>query len=122
MQHDVSGGKIVRNCQAWPRGLLVDQQLVMVPAQTRTHSPMPKMDQILYEHSLFEIRSISRKLKCPRRGGIELRGVGDDIGEVLIQQSIVRLHPELPFLSTVIDCNRCLEISLAEPVVLRENH
>ena len=74
------------------------------------------------ECGLFEVRAIRQKSKSKGRARIILRGIGDRVPEILVQEHIVRLRAELPFVVPVVDGNRTLEISLAKPVVLEHFH
>src|ERR1700733_8829664 len=89
------------------------------------------MDQILYVRGLLEIgemrgegeRATGTGLSAhPVRSagiGVELRGVGNDVVEIFVQESIVRFDPEFKLLPPVIDRYASLEISLAKPIVLK---
>ena len=95
--------EIVRGCQPRTYCILVDQQLIVVPAQTRADGPIAKTDKILDESGLLEAGTISGEVKGGGRAGIELGEVRDYIAELLAKKGRVRLDASFPLLITVMD-------------------
>ena len=68
----------------------------------------PEPNQVLHEGRLFEIGPLSlagisaREAEGQRRAVVELRRIGDDVVEVLVQPSIVGFDSHLPLVAPVI--------------------
>ena len=121
------GRKIARNGEAGIHRLLVDDELVMVPAQPGIDRPIAQSNQVLHKRRLLQVRPLALARIGPweaeRQGRVvvKLRGVGDDVIEILVQESIVRFDADLPFIPAVVDREHSLEIQLVKPVVLKQN-
>ena len=89
--------------------LLVDDQLIVVPAQAKIQRPVSQANQVLHKRRLLQvlartlIRVSSGEVEGQRRPGIELRRIGDVVIEVLVQEGIVRLDPDLPLVAPLVD-------------------
>ena len=121
MQHEIGRMEIARDSQARTHRILVDQQLIVVPAKTGADGPFAKADEILHESGLLEVRAISGEVIGGRRAGIELREVRDHIAELLAKKRGIRLDARFPLLIAVMDRNRAFEIALTKTVVLEGN-
>ena len=91
----------------------------MVPTKASANCPVSQVDQVLHKGGLFEIRAIGQKVEGSGRAGIKLGWIGDVESKVLIQESIVGLDSEFPFLAAVNGGNGAFEISFAKPIVLK---
>src|SRR5580700_3233154 len=100
----------------------VQQELIVIPAESGADGPVAKADQILHERGLLEVRAISRESECERSARIELarihRDIGNDVVETLVQESVVRFHARFPFMAPVMNGDAAFEISFAERIVL----
>src|SRR5271166_1147567 len=114
-------GEVARNSQAGADCVLIDDKLVVVPADPCADGPITEANQILNEGGLLEIWSITNKAEPSWRAGVELGGVGDDVGEFLVQENVVRLDTDLPLLFAAVDGNRSFEIRLGKVVALKGN-
>src|ERR1700722_15522363 len=119
MQYEAGGREIARNRNTRVHCLPVQYELIMVPAEPDVDRPISEADQILHKRRLFQIRTI--RCETERGGGarIELSRVGDDVVEVFVQKGVVRLHAKLEFVAPMIYRSGPLEISFAEPIVLK---
>src|SRR5271167_2575308 len=90
----------------------------MVPTDTCAYGPVPEADQILNESRLLQVWPIAHKAERRRRSRVELRRIGDYIGEALVQEDVVRLYTDLPLLPAAVNGNRSFEISFGKAVAL----
>src|SRR5271165_50624 len=93
----------------------------MVPTDTCAYGPVPEADQILNESRLLQVWPIAHKAERRRRSGVELRGIGDYVGEALVQEDVIRLDTDLPLLPAAVNGNRSFEISFGKAVALESN-
>jgi hypothetical protein len=82
---------------------LIDDELVVVPANACTDGPITETDQVLNESGLLQVRPIAHKAEPGRRTRVELRGVSDYVGEVFVQEEVVRFDTGLPLLIAVMN-------------------
>src|ERR1035441_6544550 len=118
MDQELTLGEVARNSQARTNCILVDDELVVVPANACTDGPITETDQVLNESGLLQVRPIAHKAEPSRRTRVELRGVGDYVGKVLVQEDVVRFDTGLPLLIAVMNGNRSFEVSLRKVVTL----
>ena len=121
MENDVGGGKISGHRKPRAYGALIHEQLVVIPANTRVNTPFPKMDHVLQESRLLQVRVVAVERKGCRCAGIKLGWIGDNVAETFVQKSSVGFHTGLPFLVRVMDGNGPLEIALVKAIVLKRN-
>ena len=102
--HDQIGRmEIARDSQARTYGILVHQELIVVPAKTRADRPFAKADKILNEGRLLEAGTIAGEAVGGWRAGIELGEVGDHVAELLAQKRGVGFDAGFPLLIAVMD-------------------
>src|SRR5271157_5719883 len=121
VDQQLTAGEVARNSQARADHVLIDDELVVVPADACTDGPIAQTNQVLDERRLFEVRPIANKAEGSWRAGIELRGIGDYVSEALVQKDVVRFHTGLPLLVAAMNGNRSLEVSLGKVVALESN-
>lgn len=84
-------------------GVLIDHQLVMIPAQTSADGPFAEANHVLNKGGLLQIGPIRHKTETQRSAWIEIDGIGYDIAEIFIQKHGVGFDARLPFLIAVAD-------------------
>ena len=92
----------------------------MIPTNTRIHRPVAESNLILYIYGLLKVRAVARKGEGQGSARIELRVIGDEKTEILMQKRVVRFHSCLDFLPAMADGNAGFEISLIELIVLKD--
>src|SRR5579872_6862769 len=109
MNHEPGMRKITRGGEPWAHCILVDEQLIVIPAQTRAESPVPCSNQILDVRRLLQIGpaaigwSIPREAESRWRSGVEEGGICDHIAKAFIEKKIIELHSCLEFVSPMVD-------------------
>src|SRR5579864_6609387 len=95
MDENIRRFEIAGRAEPWTDSVLIQQKLVVIPAQAATDSPRPEPDQVLHKCRLLEIQTPARKLEVRRHAGIELRGVGNDVAETFAQVAEVAFESAL---------------------------
>lgn len=99
-------GKEMRHREARADGILIDQKLVVVPAQTGGDGPISVVDEVLYVGGLLQIRTsafgwkVSGEDEGERSAGVErivgiVRIARDYVTEVLVKKFIVGIDSGL---------------------------
>src|ERR1700679_2435782 len=120
MEDQVRGRKIAGNGKAGLQGLLVEQELLMVPAQAGADGPVFEPQLVLNECGLFEVGALGREGKGGWSSIIELCGVCDDVAEILMQEGVVCFDADLPFVPSSVPGETCLDVAFAKPLVLED--
>src|ERR1700756_781572 len=63
MKDNVKFSDVVRHAQPRADGVLVDQELVVIPAKSGADRPFPKPNLILHKAGLFQVRLASGEIK-----------------------------------------------------------
>src|SRR5579862_3395201 len=77
------------------------------------------MDQVLQEGGLLQIRAVGKEGEGWRGAVIKPGWIGDDVSEILVQESVVRFYSEFKFVAAMNRGDRALEISFVEEIVLK---
>src|SRR5271166_5052874 len=93
----------------------------MVPTDTCAYGPVPEANQILNESRLLQVWPVADEAEPRRRSRVELRRIGDYVGEALVQEDVVRLNANLPLLPAAVNGNRSFEISFGKAIALEGN-
>src|SRR5271156_4433212 len=108
----------MRNAQPRTYGVLIHEQLIVIPSHPGADCPVAQTDLVLHKRALLKVRLAAQETERGWRAGIKLREVRNHIAEVLVKKGRIGFNPSLPFLSAVMNRNASLEISLAKIVVL----
>src|SRR5258708_795305 len=95
-------------------GVLIHNELIVVPADARADSPIAFMDKILDVSALLQVWAAAfgweisgegeRKRSARVEGIVGIVGIaGDDVVEVFVQEEIVGLDTSFEFVNTVMD-------------------
>jgi len=104
-------------------GILVDEQLIVVPAEAGVYGPIAEVDKILDEGGLLEVGTAAGECEGCRRAGVEGRerivGIGSDgVAEVLVEKDVVGFDSSFPLLMAAMHGDGGVEIAFFEVVVL----
>src|ERR1700730_2200969 len=121
MDDQIGRWKIAGGRKARTDGVLIHDQLVVIPAKAGVDGPLAEMNQILEKARLFEIGTIAGEGKAwwsaGSKGIIGIVGAGnDDVAEMFVKKNIVGLKAGLPFVAAVMDGNSGFNVSLFEIV------
>src|ERR1700683_240921 len=119
MQYKIGRRKKARKQKAWVPRLPIQDELIMVPAKPGADCPISQPDQILHKSRLLQVRAIRQKAESRRSAGIKLGGICNSVSEILVQENIVGLDSEFPFVPAVNRGDGALEIPFAKPIVLK---
>src|ERR1700689_4747190 len=107
---------------------LIEQQLVMVPAQAGINGPVAVMNEVFNKGCLFEVRTSADESQGGRgiaaervtraRNWIRNLTGGNDVAVVFVQKEIVEFEAGFPFVMAVVYRDRSIEVPLVEVVVL----
>src|SRR5579872_2763785 len=122
MQYQIGGLEIPRHPQPRAQGVLVNQQLIVIPAQACANRPFARANEVLHKRRLLKIRTVCREAERGRSPRIELSEVRDYIAELLAEKRRVRLKPGFPLLIAVMNGNRSFEISFPKAILLKNNN
>src|ERR1700722_6675245 len=111
MQNEPCGWEVARNRETGINRLAVHHKLIVIPPNASIYAPIAEVDLILDKRGLLQIRSIRRKIECTCSRRVKLARVSDDVGELLIQKSIVRFNAHLPLVAAPVNRDCSLEIS-----------
>src|ERR1700728_5287987 len=120
MEDQVRKRKREKRKKAGLQGVLVEQELVMVPAQAGADGPVFEPQLVLNECGLFEVGALGREGKGGWSSIIELRGVCDDVAEILMQEGVVCFDADLPFVPSSVPGETCLDVAFTKPIVLED--
>src|ERR1700675_4661133 len=98
MNYGVCRFEVVGDRESWLYGLLVEQQLIVVPSQTGRNGPVTQVHQILHKDCLFEIGTFALECKGERRAVVILGGICNVETGVFVQKSVVALDANFPLL------------------------
>jgi len=119
--------EIARDRKARADGVLIHDELIVIPAQSGVDGPVAEVDEVLKKGRLFEVRAAAGEGESSGRTRIEwVVGIGrriwvggDEVAEVFVKEKIVGLDAGLPFLMSVVNGDGGIEISLFEVIVLK---
>ena len=63
MEHEICRAEIARYAEPGADRVLIDEELVVVPAEAGADRPFAQPDQVLHERGLFETEATSRELE-----------------------------------------------------------
>src|SRR5579863_2907938 len=86
MKNQIRRMKITRRPQARAKGALVQQQLIVIPAQPSGNRPLPNANEILNESGLLDVWTSIGEVESRRRARVESSKVGDQIAKALTQK------------------------------------
>src|SRR5580704_1639317 len=109
------------HAQARAYGILIHQELVVIPSQPCADRPIAQANLILHERALLKVWLAAQETERGRRVGIKLREVRNLVAEVLVKKGRIGFDPGLPFLPAMMNRNTSLEISFAKIVVLESD-
>ena len=90
----------------------------MIPAEAGADGEFAEADFVLDEGGLLEIGLVAGEGVGLRRVGIEVVGIGDEVVELFVEESVVGLDADFDFVALLVDGDGAFEIALAEIVVL----
>ena len=108
MEDDVEAGDVVADAEARADGVLIDEELVVIPAKAGADGPFAETDFVLDEGGLLEVGLVAGEGVGLRRVGIELGGVGDEVVEALVEKGGVGLDADFDFVAASCERRRCL--------------
>ncbi len=120
-KNDVEAGDEIADAEARADGVLIDEQLVVIPAEAGAYREFAETDLILDEGGLFEVGLVAGEGVGLRRVGIEVVGVGDEAVELFVEECVVGLDADFDFVAAFVDGDGAFEIALAEIVVLERD-
>src|SRR5580704_5268125 len=122
VENKIRGRKKPGQGEAWAESVLVDEELVMVPAETGAGGPFAETNLVLDERRLFEIPGlVFWKGEMDGAERIELRGIGDVIAERFVEASGVDFHAGFPFLPAAVDRESRFDVGFAEAAILKSD-
>ena len=121
MENDVEARDVVADTEARADGILIEQQLVVIPAKAGADGPFTKSNLILDESGLLKIRFVSSEIVCLGRVGIELSGIGDEVVEALVKEGGIGFDADLDVVAALVNGDGAFEIAFAEVVVLERD-
>lgn len=122
MKNKIRGRKKAGESEARAESVLVDEELVMVPAETGAGGPFAEANLVLDERGLFEIPGVvfwKGEIEGTER--IELRGIGDVVAERFVEVSGVDFSAGFPFLAAAMNRDRRFDVGFAEATILKSD-
>ena len=121
MEHEICRAEIARYAKTGADRVLIDEELIVIPAEASADRPFAQPDQVLHERGLLETEAASRKLERGRSSRIELRRVGDDVAEVFAKVGEIAFEPGFEFVAAPMIRRGSLQIFLSESAILKRN-
>jgi hypothetical protein len=118
MQDEVAGGEVAGQGEARADGLLVDQELVVIPAEAGAKGPMVEVDEVLDPRGLIYLGALAGEGKSGRSAGIELGWVGDGVIEVFVEEGIVGFDAKLPLVAVAVGGELRIRVAFSKMIVL----
>src|SRR5258705_4873092 len=81
--------------------VLVEEKLIVIPAKAHAYGPLAQANHVFYEGGLLQVGPPLIECRKSGRGAIvELRGVGDGVAEVFVEEGCVGFNARLQLLNS----------------------
>src|SRR5689334_15677786 len=101
MEDDILSRKSASDGDARAQCMPVQQQLIVVPAQSDTRRPIAHPDEVFNECRLLKIGALISEAQRLLRAGIKLVRVGDLISKALMKEGRIGIDAGFEFVAAV---------------------